>query len=55
MLTGTCIFSVLLKVSEVLCMEYYVFNHTDIGGIKIHVFIVFLLNVGGVKHTLYRM
>ena len=28
MLTGTCIFSVLLKVSKVLCMEYYVFNHT---------------------------
>ena len=26
MLTGTCIFSVL---SKVLCMEYYVFNHTD--------------------------
>ena len=29
MLTGTCIFSVLLKVSKVLCMEYYVLNHTD--------------------------
>ena len=24
MLTGTCIFSVLLKVSKVLCTEYYV-------------------------------
>ena len=29
MLTGTCIFSVLLKVLKVLCTEYYVFNHTD--------------------------
>ena len=29
MLTGTCIFSVLLKVSKVLCTEYYVLNHTD--------------------------
>ena len=29
MLTGTCIFSVLLKVLKVLCMEYYVLNHTD--------------------------
>ena len=29
MLTGTCIFSVLLKVSKVLCMEYYVLNHMD--------------------------
>ena len=29
MLTGTCIFSVLSKVSKVLCMEYYVFNHMD--------------------------
>ena len=27
MLTGTCIFSVLLKVLKVLCMEYYVLNH----------------------------
>ena len=54
-MTGTCIFSVLSKVSEVLCMEYYVFNHTDIGGIKIHVFIVFFLNVGGVEGTLYGM
>ena len=29
MLTGTCICSVLSKVSKVLCTEYYVFNHTD--------------------------
>ena len=29
MLTGTCIFSVLSKVSKVLCTEYYVFNHMD--------------------------
>ena len=29
MLTGTCIFSVLSKVSKVLCMEYYVFKYTD--------------------------
>ena len=29
MLTGTCIFSELSKVSKVLCTEYYVFNHTD--------------------------
>ena len=27
MLTSTCIFSVLSKVSKVLCTEYYVFNH----------------------------
>ena len=42
MLTGTCIFSVLSKVSKVLCMEYYVFNHM-------------LLNVRGVEGTLYGM
>ena len=28
MLTGTCICSVLWKVLKVLCMEYYVLNHT---------------------------
>ena len=54
-MTGTCIFSVLSKVSEVLCTEYYVFNHADIRGIKIRLFIVFLLNIGGVEGTLYRM
>ena len=27
MLTGTCIFIVLSKVSKVLCTEYYVFNY----------------------------
>ena len=31
---GTCIFSVLSNVSEVLCNKYYVFNDTDVGGLK---------------------
>ena len=35
-LTGTSICSVLSKVLKVLCMEYYVFNHMDMGGIKMY-------------------
>ena len=45
MLTGTCIFSVLSKVSKVLCTEYYVFQS----------YRYMLLNVGGVEDTLYGM